>query len=140
MLWISKAKLWFRLISEREILKMTASLYLDQQRAVPVWQGPTRREHPVTSLEGEEWISRALCRQGDPDALFVQGAQQRRAAAICGHCPTRTQCLASALDNREEFGVWGGLTERQRRVVLRKNTHVENWAEYLAAGGEIKGL
>ncbi|MGP6175664.1 WhiB family transcriptional regulator, partial [Corynebacterium sp. A21] len=52
----------------------------------------------------------------------------------------RTQCLVTALDSREEFGVWGGLTERQRRAVLRDNPHVENWAHHLAAGGELTGI
>ena len=50
------------------------------------------------------------------------------------------ECRADALDNRVEFGVWGGLTERQRRSVLRKNPHVTDWATYLAEGGEVIGL
>ena len=45
-----------------------------------------------------------------------------------------------ALDNRVEFGVWGGLTERQRRALLRKNPEIEDWASYLAAGGELHGI
>lgn len=50
------------------------------------------------------------------------------------------QCRADALDNRVEFGVWGGLTERQRRALLRKNPHIKSWAEYLASGGELVGI
>ena len=61
----------------------------------------------------------AACRASDPDALFVQGAAQNRAKAICLACPVRTECLADALDNRIEFGVWGGMTERERRALLR---------------------
>lgn len=90
--------------------------------------------------ERGEWITQAKCRNGDPDALFVRGAAQRRAAAICRHCPVAMQCCADALDNKVEFGVWGGLTERQRRALLRKNPHITNWAEYLAQGGEIAGV
>lgn len=51
-----------------------------------------------------------------------------------------TECRADALDNKVEFGVWGGLTERQRRAVLRKNPHVKDWATHLSSGGEIIGL
>lgn len=87
-----------------------------------------------------EWVTKAKCRDGDPDALFVRGAEQRKAAAVCRHCPVMDQCRADALDNRVEFGVWGGLTERQRRALLRKNPDVENWANYLAAGGDLNGI
>lgn len=87
------------------------------------------------------WITRARCRAGDPDLLFVRGAEQRGvAASVCGRCPVVGQCLADALDNRIEFGVWGGLTERQRRALLRANPGVDSWAQYLAEGGEISEL
>ena len=59
-----------------------------------------------------EWISQAHCRNVDPDELFVKGAAQRKAVAICRHCPVVLQCRADALDNKVEFGVWGGMTER----------------------------
>src|SRR5699024_243868 len=66
----------------------------------------------------EKMAIRAKCREIDPDALFVQGAAQNRAKLICRGCPVRTECLAEALDNRIEFGVWGGMTERERRTLL----------------------
>ncbi len=108
-----------------------------------------RQVHPLSqrgtvdserSFERGEWVTMAVCRQGDPDALFVRGAEQRKAAAICRRCPVQMECRADALDNKVEFGVWGGLTERQRRAVLRKNPHVTDWAEHLAEGREIIGL
>ena len=60
-----------------------------------------------------DWAARAACRVTDPDTLFVQGAAQNRAKAVCLGCPVRTECLADALDNNIEFGVWGGMTERE---------------------------
>ncbi|MBP3089405.1 WhiB family transcriptional regulator [Corynebacterium sp. sy017] len=87
-----------------------------------------------------EWVLQAICRDGDPDALFVRGAAQREAAALCRKCPVMMQCRSDALDNKVEFGVWGGLTERQRRAILRKNPDVTDWATYLAEGGELLGL
>lgn len=87
------------------------------------------------------WVTKARCRAGDPDLLFVRGAEQRGvAAAVCGRCPVVGQCLADALDNRIEFGVWGGLTERQRRALLRAHPEVPSWAQFLAEGGEIAAL
>jgi WhiB family transcriptional regulator, redox-sensing transcriptional regulator len=85
-------------------------------------------------LEGRNaWVSRARCRSTDPDELFVRGAAQRKAAVICRHCPVMAECAAEALDNRMEFGVWGGLTERQRRALLKRHPDVDSWVEFFAA-------
>jgi WhiB family redox-sensing transcriptional regulator len=75
----------------------------------------------------EDWPSLGACRLGDPDALFVQGAAQNRAKQVCMWCPVRVECLADALDNRVEFGVWGGMTERERRALLRRRPEVRSW-------------
>ncbi|HQZ85377.1 MAG TPA: WhiB family transcriptional regulator [Actinomycetota bacterium] len=83
-----------------------------------------------------DWISQASCRGQDPDALFVQGAAQNRAKQICGGCVVRTECLADALDNRIEFGVWGGMTERERRALLRRRPEVTSWSNLLASARE----
>jgi WhiB family redox-sensing transcriptional regulator len=79
-----------------------------------------------------DWASRGACRSTDPDALFVQGAAQNRAKAVCLGCPVRTECLADALDNRIEFGVWGGMTERERRALLRRRPEVKSWWKLLS--------
>jgi WhiB family transcriptional regulator, redox-sensing transcriptional regulator len=81
----------------------------------------------------DDWASRGACRTSDPDTLFVQGAAQNRAKAVCMGCPVRTECLADALDNRVEFGVWGGMTERERRALLRRRPDVASWADLLGA-------
>jgi len=78
-----------------------------------------------------DWPSIAACRNGDPDALFVQGAEQNVAKRICRSCPVRYECLADALDNRIEFGVWGGMTERERRALLRRRPNVVSWRRLL---------
>jgi len=75
----------------------------------------------------EDWSTQAACRATDPDALFVQGAAQNRAKALCLGCSVRTECLADALDNHIEFGVWGGMTERERRALLRRRPSVTSW-------------
>jgi WhiB family redox-sensing transcriptional regulator len=86
------------------------------------------------SVDAEErlgWVSKALCRTTDPDELFVRGAAQRKAAVICRHCPVMQECGAEALDNKVEFGVWGGMTERQRRALLKDNPEVVSWSDFL---------
>ena len=75
----------------------------------------------------EEWPSQGACRGEDPDALFVQGAAQQQAKVVCRACPVRSECLAHALDTHTEFGVWGGMTERERRQLLRDNPDVASW-------------
>ena len=78
-----------------------------------------------------DWTTSARCRTTDPDDLFVQGAAQNRAKLVCLGCPVRTECLADALDNRVEFGVWGGMTERERRALLRRRPDVQSWQTLL---------
>ncbi|MGP3966498.1 WhiB family transcriptional regulator [Streptomyces sp. 6N223] len=78
-----------------------------------------------------DWSAHAACRETDPDELFVQGAAQNRAKAVCSGCPVRTECLADALDSRVEFGVWGGMTERERRALLRRRPTVTSWRHLL---------
>ena len=84
----------------------------------------------------EDWSARASCRTTDPDALFVQGAAQNRAKALCLGCVVRTECLADALDNEVEFGVWGGMTERERRALLRRRPNVTSWRRLLQTARE----
>ena len=85
----------------------------------------------VADRRPADWTTQAACRSTDPDALFVQGAAQNRAKAVCTGCPVRTECLADALDNRIEFGVWGGMTERERRALLRRRPEVRSWSALL---------
>jgi WhiB family redox-sensing transcriptional regulator len=64
----------------------------------------------------EQWRERALCAQTDPEAFFPEkGGSTRAAKAICRGCDVAQQCLAYALDNDERYGIWGGLSERERR-------------------------
>ncbi|MFC7404413.1 WhiB family transcriptional regulator [Georgenia alba] len=81
--------------------------------------------------DDQTWASRAACAGCEPDRLFVQGAAQREVRELCFSCPVRLDCLADALTSHTAFGVWGGLTERERRAVLRQYPHVTNWAEWL---------
>lgn len=80
-----------------------------------------------------DWRASAACRDADPDGLFVRGAEQNRAKTVCMACHVRTECLAEALDNRISFGVWGGMTERERRALLRRRPEVESWRALLDA-------
>ncbi len=69
-------------------------------------------------IDGEfpEWQENALCAQTDPEAFFPEkGGSTREAKRICVSCEVRTQCLEYALAHDERFGIWGGLSERERR-------------------------
>ena len=66
----------------------------------------------------ESWRQEALCAETDPEAFFPEkGGSTREAKRVCVGCPVRMQCLEYALDNDERFGIWGGLSERERRRV-----------------------
>ena len=86
--------------------------------------------------EDQTWAAQALCASAPPDQLFVQGAAQRQVRNICFGCPVRIECLADALDSRASYGVWGGLTERERRAILRHYPHADNWLEWLRTSDE----
>jgi WhiB family transcriptional regulator, redox-sensing transcriptional regulator len=94
--------------------------------------------HPINPAAAARiaWVSKARCRAADLDDMFVRGAKQMKAAAICRVCPVIAECAADALDNRVEFGVWGGMTERQRRALLKQHPEVASWAEFFAAQAE----
>ncbi|MEV5607522.1 WhiB family transcriptional regulator [Streptomyces sp. NPDC052225] len=77
------------------------------------------------------WWEKAACRTADPEELFVEGAAQSGAKRICAACVVRTECLAHALDERIEHGVWGGMTERERRALLRRRPTVTSWRALL---------
>ena len=67
------------------------------------------------------WQSDSLCAQTDPEAFFPEkGGSTRDAKKICGSCEVRTQCLEYALHNDERFGIWGGLSERERRKLRKR--------------------
>ena len=67
------------------------------------------------------WQSDALCAQTDPEAFFPEkGGSTRDAKRICGSCEVRSQCLEYALANDERFGIWGGLSERERRKLRKR--------------------
>lgn len=82
-------------------------------------------------MDQGDWRINASCRDEEPDQLFVRGAKQRKAKLVCFGCQVRTECLAEALDNQIEFGVWGGMTERERRALLRRRPDVTSWFELL---------
>ena len=82
-------------------------------------------------LPAWNWRVAARCRTEDAEDLFVTGARQREAREFCFSCPVRTECLAHALDQEVEFGVWGGMTERERRALLRRRPDVRSWAALL---------
>ena len=77
------------------------------------------------------WVNRSgqhgPCGRAEPDALFVRGAAQQAAKQVCVGCPVIAECLAESLENRTEFGVWGGMTERQRRALLKRRPEVLSW-------------
>jgi WhiB family redox-sensing transcriptional regulator len=69
----------------------------------------------------QDWQERALCAQTDPEAFFPEkGGSTREAKKICGGCEVRTECLEYALAHDERFGIWGGLSERERRRIRKQ--------------------
>ena len=71
---------------------------------------------PMSESEELDWHERALCAQTDPEAFFPEkGGSTREAKRVCLSCDVRSDCLEYALMHDERFGIWGGLSERERR-------------------------
>ncbi len=67
------------------------------------------------------WHKHGACRGSDPNLFFPErGESVKEAKAVCARCPVRPECLEYALANQEKFGIWGGLSERERRQLRRQ--------------------
>ena len=91
---------------------------------VDLLREPLRIVEPFGEAAGEaeepDWQERALCAQTDPEAFFPEkGGSTREAKRICSGCEVRAECLEYALAHDERFGIWGGLSERERRRLRR---------------------
>ena len=72
-------------------------------------------------VDAQSWQEQALCAETDPEAFFPEkGGSTREAKKICTGCEVKAQCLEYALSNDERFGIWGGLSERERRRLRRR--------------------
>jgi WhiB family redox-sensing transcriptional regulator len=81
-----------------------------------------RRQYGTDPVTGDDlnWRDLAACAETDPEAFFPEkGGSTRDAKRVCGSCGVRTECLGYALGNGERFGIWGGLSERERRRFKR---------------------
>lgn len=91
----------------------------------PVRLGVPGVRQPASPETSEDnplaWQSDSLCAQTDPEAFFPEkGGSTRDAKKICASCEVRSQCLEYALENDERFGIWGGLSERERRKLRKR--------------------
>ena len=77
-----------------------------------------------TVTEPPEWTLAAVCASTDPEAFYPEkGGSTREAKLVCRGCPVTQECLSYALENAEMFGVWGGLSERERRRLKAAHGH-----------------
>jgi WhiB family redox-sensing transcriptional regulator len=75
---------------------------------------------PSIRFAPQPWADEALCSQVDPEAFYPEkGGSTREAKRVCGRCTVAAECLTYALDHKEAFGIWGGMSERERRKLTR---------------------
>jgi WhiB family redox-sensing transcriptional regulator len=107
---------------------------VNRDQSIP--EPPNRAKKQVTDLRGapvgdlmelilqtpdRSWQRQANCMGVDPDLFFPErGASTREAKEVCRGCVVREDCLEYALANGEKFGIWGGLSERERRKIRRR--------------------
>ena len=98
---------------------------IDGDRVVDRLEGSAQELGVLTELydptDEQDWQERALCAQTDPEAFFPEkGGSTREAKRICLGCEVRSECLEYALAHDERFGIWGGLSERERRKLKKR--------------------
>jgi WhiB family redox-sensing transcriptional regulator len=85
---------------------------------------PSQRDSKLADLltaENLGWQDKANCKGADADLFFPErGASTRKAKTICAACQVRVECLEFALMESEKFGIWGGLSERERRRIRKQ--------------------
>lgn len=82
------------------------------------------------------WPEEGSCRGVDPEVFFpISDDEAWRAKEICNVCTVKTDCLAFSLQNRERYGVWGGVTERERQEMFRRGVAQRVLAEALQRAG-----
>src|SRR5215212_3582181 len=107
------------------VLRTVWVVRADDSRSVlhRVERAKTVRELFLLDADAEEagWQERALCAQTDTEAFFPEkGGSTREAKKVCLTCEVRGECLEYALMNDERFGIWGGLSERERRKLKKR--------------------
>ena len=97
---------------------------VDKPNNNAILRGGAAAEMTLDELFGaveQEWQDQALCAQTDPEAFFPEkGGSTREAKRICQACAVRDECLEYALEHDERFGIWGGLSDRERRRLKRQ--------------------
>ncbi len=74
-------------------------------------------------LQPVEWQAKARCSEVDPEIFFPErGGSSKAARQVCSNCQVRDICLEYALNNKEQFGIWGGTSERERRRLRKERT------------------
>lgn len=108
--------------TQRQQVTSDAPERLTDAAAVPgsIWQA-VAGAYGIDGDEGElAWQTDALCAQTDPEAFFPEkGGSTRDAKRVCEACPVKSECLDYAMAHDEKFGIWGGLSERERRRLRR---------------------
>ena len=90
-----------------------------------------RAAHIDRELDNMDWRHKAVCRDEDPELFFPVGnsgpalAQIADAKLVCNRCPVTTDCLTWALDSGQDAGVWGGMSEDERRALKRRNARTK---------------
>jgi WhiB family redox-sensing transcriptional regulator len=108
-------------------------LEIDQARDLDVEYGPGEGDRSMSAAGAEvdetAWMEKARCRGSDPERFFPSpGTGFELARQVCAECPVQSECLEYALTNRIDLGVWGGVSQRERKRILQRRRK-------LAAGG-----
>lgn len=100
----------------------------------PVVNNGWRTLAELLNVEAEAWQADAVCAQTDPDSFYpARGGSTKAAKLVCSGCPVIEECLEFALEHEERHGVWGGLSERERRKIETDRRQGWTWMHHRVA-------
>lgn len=106
---------------------------------------PTTTINQAASVGMTAWAASGACQHSDPELFFpvtetgAAASQLARAKAVCAGCPVRDPCLQFALDSGQAFGVWGGTTGEERRLIRRRHSYRSRNEEAQMTGSQMTG-
>ncbi|WP_436231447.1 WhiB family transcriptional regulator [Arcanobacterium phocae] len=110
----------------REVMGTAPDKHSDARNAQTLMQGIFNLGYGTQAAEDLSWMEEALCAQTDPDIFYPEkGGSTAPATSVCASCSVRAECLEYAVTNDIRHGIWGGISDNDRKRIARERKAVQ---------------